>query len=77
LDVDSDLRITDELGTEPGPDHAFDFGRRVTPHAERTDQRHGDAAIVVDRIGARQVWLAVNKNAQPISSIEKVRSIAA
>jgi hypothetical protein len=66
------LRIAHELGAETGADRAGKFTRRAPARLEVADQRHTDAAFLIDGIGARQIGLPVNENAQPVPGIETV-----
>ena len=60
---------------EAGGDLRRQPRRRSSARRHRADQRHGDRAAGIDRIGIGETFLAVDHDAQPVAGVEPVGGV--
>ena len=65
-------RFADVAVTQPSADVGSEPGRRQAARRHRADQRHGDGAAGIDRIGVGETFLAIDHDAQLVAGIEPV-----
>ena len=67
--------IADVAVAQPGGDLGGEFGRSPPARRHRADQRHGDRAAGIDRIGIGEAFLAIDHDPQFVAGIEPVDGI--
>ena len=72
VDLDAAVGIAQVAATQFLRDQAFELLQRAAARRNLADQREGDVAGLVDRVGIGQPFLLEDGNAQAVAGIERI-----
>ena len=75
LDLDADFRVFDIFALELGGDIQRELVGGQSPRAELANQRHGDRAVRIDAVDAREIVLAEHDDAHAVARVEPIGAV--